>query len=77
MAGEQIDLASGGEPEDDGRPARRRPFIGIRFECCRVYARVYVNRAATAYEGRCPRCCRRLSIPIGPGGTDRRFFVAR
>ena len=63
--------------ETDGRADTRRPFLGIMFECCRVYHRVYRNATGTAYEGHCPRCLRPLSIPIGPGGTASRFFEAR
>ena len=57
--------------------AEKRKFLGVHFECCNVYARVYINRQKTAYEGRCPRCGRRVDVAIGPGGTDSRFFSAR
>lgn len=53
-----------------------RRWLGIMFECCSVYARLYPNKSSTAYEGPCPRCHRRIKIPIGPGGTDNRFFRA-
>ncbi len=54
-----------------------RKYLGIHFNCCQVYYRVYINRAETAYEGRCPKCGRRVRIPIDPGkGTSARFFDA-
>jgi len=59
-----------------GRAGDSRKFVGVRFECCAIYTRVYVNRDGSAYEGRCPRCARGLRLEIGPGGTDSRFFSA-
>jgi len=54
-----------------------RKFLGILFECCHAYGRLYRNAAGTAYEGGCPRCGRRLRVRIGPGGTRQRMFIAR
>ena len=56
--------------------ARGKKFLGVYFACCHVYARIYKNKTGTAYEGRCPRCGRRVRARIGKGGTTRRFFTA-
>jgi len=64
------------EPRDEPL-FEERPWIGIVFECCQVYARVYRDRSATTYQGRCPKCLRQVRLRVGPGGTDLRFFAAR
>jgi hypothetical protein len=79
MVGEHLDLTDGtavdGQNEPRGSSSGRR-FVGVHFVCCDVYTRVYINRDATAYEGNCPRCAKRVRLRIGPGGTDARFFTA-
>ncbi|HTU26812.1 MAG TPA: hypothetical protein VMF30_15495 [Pirellulales bacterium] len=76
MAGENLDMTSdaGRRPAVD-RPGSR-PFVGVRFACCDVYNRVYVNPAGTEYRGACPRCGRGIRLRIAPHGTDSRFFTA-
>lgn len=77
MVGENLDLSS--DPNGGGHNqhnAGSRRFLGIQFACCGTYARVYINRDGTAYEGNCPRCLRPVRIGIAPGGTDQRFFTA-
>jgi len=76
MAGEHLDLSSGSSPgnHQNGGDGKGR-FIGVNFACCEVYARIYINRERTGYEGRCPKCLRTITFSIGPGGTDQRVFT--
>ncbi len=78
MAGEHLDLSSDAFSVAPGgaNEAARRRFVGVHFICCDVYTRVYVNRDETAYEGKCPKCAKQVTLRIGPGGTDARFFTA-
>jgi len=66
------------EDAADGRASRSkdRPWLGIYFECCGTYTRIYRNHDESAYAGCCPHCGGRVRIPIGPGGTRARFFTA-
>lgn len=82
MPGELFDTAN--QPADgdlsaagDGSARTERKFIGVKFECCAAYARIYINREQTAYVGNCPRCAKQVRLSIGPDGTDARFFTVR
>jgi hypothetical protein len=59
------------------RSSDPRPFIGVLFECCGIYARVYRVPRAAVYRGRCPKCLRAVRVRVGPSGVDARFFRAR
>ena len=72
MPGEQIDLSKRVDAAWKGRP-----FIGVHFVCCGVYARIYRQPNAKAYRGRCPRCLRTLKVRVGAEGVDARIFQAR
>jgi len=54
----------------------KKKFLGVKFECCNTYGRLYSNKENTAYVGRCPRCSAPIKVKIGEGGTSSRFFVA-
>ncbi len=70
-----MSLAAGNTAGTQSRDAGRK-FLGIYFRCCRVYARIWLNRDASAYEGQCPRCFARLRVKAGASGTSKRFFEA-
>ena len=58
--------------------AEKKKFLGILFECCNVYSRIYLNKEETFYYGRCPRCLREVKIKVQKeNGTTERFFRAR
>lgn len=54
----------------------KKQFLGVMFECCHVYGRIYKNKEDTFYQGRCPRCMREIKIRVGKDGTNDRFFKA-
>ena len=51
-----------------------RRFVGIMFDCCNIYGRLYLSKQRTAFEGRCPRCYRQVSVPASENGVDARFL---
>ena len=61
------------QPSSDRLP---RPYLGVKFECCSIYARIYQNKKGTHYIGNCPKCAKQIRVRIGQGGSDTRFFTA-
>ena len=55
---------------------KNKSFLGIMFECCNVYGRIYKNKEGTYYIGKCPKCMRQIKIKVGENGTNQRFFRA-
>ncbi len=63
-----------GTPEEQ-RGQRGRKFIGVQFECCGIYSRIYYNEQHNGYFGYCPLCHRRVNVKVDPQkGVDARFF---
>ena len=56
---------------------KERPFLGIHFDCCNVYSRIYLNQSGTAFIGWCPKCCGKAVVKVSPIGSKSRFFSAR
>ena len=79
MNGQRLDLSSEPPTTASGSPVQPPPqrYLGVHFECCDVYARVYANLDGSAYVGHCPRCAKRVRFRIGPDGVDARFFRVR
>ncbi|HOQ89903.1 MAG TPA: hypothetical protein PLO53_10600 [Candidatus Hydrogenedentes bacterium] len=59
-----------------GQPTSARPWLGIYFSCCRVYARIFLNPNRDTFTAHCPRCARPLRIRITPDGCTDRFWIA-
>ena len=58
-------------------PSSNRPWVGIHFECCDVYARIYRGADSPAYIGRCPQCGLPITIRVRPDGVNSRILRAR
>ena len=63
-------------PQPSRQRIERKGFLGVHFRCCNLYQRIYCNSSGTAYDGRCPRCGKKVHIPIGENGVESRFFEA-
>jgi hypothetical protein len=59
-----------------GKRAGLRPHLGVMFQCCAVYSRVYLNKAGTAFTGHCPKCAKPVTIRVGPGGSRCKQWIA-
>jgi hypothetical protein len=67
---------SGGHSGGTAVKHASRPWLAVHWRCCHTYSRIYRNRDATAYVGRCPACGKVVKATIGPGGVNNRFFQA-
>ncbi len=78
MAGRHLDITicDGGESGRADSGDHVRPWIGVHFECCNCYTRIYRRPDVAQYAGRCPRCGRTVTVEVGPEGVSARIFRA-
>ncbi len=60
----------------DQTESHKRPFLGMYFKCCRVYTRIYLNKAGTAFVGWCPKCAAKAEVKVAKGGSKGRFYYS-
>ena len=81
MSNLECDFYEGSSPPETDAAvnpgAAARPYIGILFDCCGVYVRVYRRPEQDEYTGRCPNCLRPVKVRVAPDGTNSRIFRAR
>lgn len=73
----KLDVAGLSPAGSEPASASGRPFLSVRFDCCRVYQRIYRDPAGHSYTGRCPRCGKPVRFAVGDGGTASRAFIVR
>jgi hypothetical protein len=76
MAMDQLDGFNSESADTGARAGAERPYVGILFECCGVYARVYRRPEQPLYVGRCPKCLRTVRLRVGREGINARLFRA-
>jgi hypothetical protein len=73
---DEYDSPAGGAGPGQSDAGVERPYVGILFECCGVYARVYRRPDQKFYFGRCPKCLRATRIRVGRDGINAKLFRA-
>jgi hypothetical protein len=77
LDGDCYEGSAAGKAEPAPGPADpARSYVGILFECCGVYVRIYRRPEQNVYAGRCPNCLCPVKIRVGPEGTNWRIFRA-
>lgn len=65
------------EESDDNKQRQSRPYIGVQFQCCQVYTRIYRDPKVMYYEGRCPKCMKPIRVEVDPkNGVAGKFIKA-
>jgi phage terminase large subunit GpA-like protein len=54
----------------------KRPYVGMHFKCCNVYARIYLDAKQMHFRGGCPRCGRQVQLKATPSGSKANFWEA-
>lgn len=54
-----------------------KPFLGVLFECCNIYRRIYLHHSGAFYFGQCPKCGRSIRFEVDDRkGKKTRFWKA-
>jgi len=53
-----------------------RSYIGVHYECCQVYSRVYLKQEQKKQISHCPKCGNAFHIKFSENGTDSPFWLA-
>jgi hypothetical protein len=70
----QLDLLCGSAQPAATSGADQRPWIGVQFACCGIYARVYRRIDTHFYLVKCPHCGQKSTVRVAPGGVSSRLF---
>ena len=72
----QLDILCGEADSLGDSGSTPRPWLGVQFGCCGVYARIFRRTDSHFYLVRCPQCGQKTTVRVGPGGVSARLFRA-
>lgn len=62
------------DAKDDANATGAPQSLGVMFECCHIYRRIFKRPDGSAYEGRCPKCGHPARVLVGEGGSASRVW---
>lgn len=52
----------------------KKPFLGVLFQCCNIYRRLYLHPSGRMYLGQCPKCGRPVRFDVDDRKGERTRF---